>query len=118
MIDAILKFRNWAVFGFTRHAAAGSADVLVRIGARHPDALLTWFALRAHCGRGRPRSQQRLVWHLLAASVFLACISSISAQTQTTTKSKQEGDKSAAGANPTREAAGGSPTKDGAGGKA
>ena len=115
MTDAILKIRNWAVFGFTRRAAAGSADVLV--GARRPDALFTRLALRAQCGRGWPRSQQ-LLWYLLAVSVFLACMSSINAQTQTTTKDKQEGDKPAAGANVTKEARGGSPTKDGAAGKA
>ena len=117
MIDVILNTRNWAGFGFKRHANVGSADVPVRTGARHPDALLTRFALRAQCGRGRLRSQQQLLWYLLTVGVFLAYISSINAQTQTT-RDKQEGDKAAAGAKPTKETAPGSPTKEGAGGKA
>src|SRR5215471_2979248 len=103
MINRILKTRNWALFGFRRLADAGSADVPVRIGARHPDASLTRCALRAHCGRGRPRSQQQLLRYLLAVGVFLACIGSINAQTQTTTKDKQEGDKASGVANPTKE---------------
>src|SRR5215471_4785895 len=101
MINRILKTRNWALFGFRRLADAGSADVPV--GARHPDASLRRFALRAHCGRGRPRSRQQLLRYLLAVGVFLACIGSINAQTQTTTKDKQEGDKASGVANPTKE---------------
>lgn len=103
MIDQILKSRNWVLFG-SKPAAAGNADVPVRIGARHLDAFLTWFALRAQCGRGRSRSQQQPLLYILAVGVFLACGTAVNAQTQTP-KDKQEqpaDEKTApAGANPT-----------------
>src|SRR5215472_888021 len=105
MIDCILKIRNWRVFGFKSKADAGSADVLLRTVARHPDASLSRLPRRAQCGRGRPRSQQQFLWYLSLVGIFLACISSINAQAQTTTKDKPEGDKAPAGANPTKEVA-------------
>jgi Transglycosylase SLT domain len=117
MIDRILKYRNWVVvhFGLKSPAGAGSADVPVRIGAKNPDALLKWCALRAPCGRARPRSQRHLQ-NLLTLGVITACVSSINAQTQTTTKDKQDDAKPAA--EKTTSARGTQTPREGAGGKA
>lgn len=75
-----------ARYVFKRPANAGSADVRVRITSTQLDP-------RAQCGRGRPRSQH--LRYLLTLGALMMCVSSINAQTQTTTKDKPEDTKAA-----------------------